>query len=281
MESAEWGDQLLKALEHPRVLYTVDLAWTPSRSIEAHSHDSFYQLDFFYGGYGKVSARKKVYSVTPGDVFVANPNDEHEFHAAPHLPLQGITYKFALRDFKDEKLPVMPNYLGNLAVLPGPRQRELHDLLRRGSAEYNHQRRGHQQASSMLLGLFFVLLLRYFEERRSLSPEEAGRGVSKAVQEYIQRCYHLPLTLADLGRLAGLHPRYLCQRFSSETGKSPMAALTHARIEAAKKLLATSHLPVSRIGTQVGYPDVFHFSKRFKQLAGKSPKQYRAEAQKD
>jgi AraC family transcriptional regulator of arabinose operon len=273
-----WNEALLKALDQPTVTYSWDLAWAPLRSIAAHTHP-FYQLDFFYGGYGKVCIGRKTYTVTPGDVYVANPGDEHEFHAAPQSPLQGLTFKFEFRE--GTAAPRMPNHVCNLALLPGEQQRELHDLLRRSSAEHNHARQGHQQASGMLLGLFFILLARYLDERRRVATEEAHSTVSVAVQDYIKRCYHLPLTLADLARLAGLHPRYFCQRFSKETGVSPMAALTNERIGAAKKLLESTHLPVSRIGAQVGYPDVYHFSKRFKALTGKSPKQFRSHAQRE
>jgi AraC family transcriptional regulator of arabinose operon len=277
-KESPWDVVLLSAFDQPAVTYTWDLAWAPLRSIAPHTHD-FYQLDFFYGGYGKVAVGKQTFTVTPGDLYIANPGDEHEFHAAPSSPLQGITFKFEFR--KGTPDVRMPNHICNLAVLPGEQQRELHDLLRRSSAEFNHTRHGHQQASGMLLGLFFVLLTRYLDERRKLATDETTTTISKAVQAYIKRCYHLPLTLADLARLAGLHPRYFCQRFSKETGLSPMAALTNERIGAAKKLLESTHLPVSRIGAQVGYPDVYHFSKRFKALTGKSPKQFRAHAQRE
>ena len=54
-----------------------------------------------------------------------------------------------------------------------------------------------------------------------------------------------------------------------------MAALTRERIEAAKNLLVNTRLSVSEVGVRVGYPDAYHFSKRFKEIVGMSPKQFR------
>jgi len=47
------------------------------------------------------------------------------------------------------------------------------------------------------------------------------------------------------------------------------------RIESAKSLLISSHLSVSQISEQVGYPDPLYFSRVFKKSTGMSPKEYR------
>jgi AraC-like DNA-binding protein len=264
-----WQQALLAA--QPQVLFSNDRAWYPAQVIAAHSHP-FYQVDYFYGGYGKVSCAGTTYSVKPGDLFMSNPGDRHEFHAAPNLPLQGVSYKFQLKPRLRTRIP---NWIANLAILPAPQQRELHELLRRGSGEFNGNREGRAEAAGALLALFFVLTVRYLDEHRREVERDGENKMSRLVTEYIKRCYHLPLTLNDLGRVAGLNPRYMCQRFSEETGQSPIAALTQERMAIAKNLLQSTTLPIAQIGAQVGYPDIFHFSKRFKALTGLSPKGFR------
>ena len=54
-----------------------------------------------------------------------------------------------------------------------------------------------------------------------------------------------------------------------------MAALTEARMERARQLLANTRLSISEIGTQSGYRDPYHFSKRFKDMVGISPRKFR------
>ena len=45
-------------------------------------------------------------------------------------------------------------------------------------------------------------------------------------------------------------------------------------MEASKRLLESNQYKISEIAEQVGYSDVFYFSKRFKKSYGYSPKDY-------
>ena len=54
-----------------------------------------------------------------------------------------------------------------------------------------------------------------------------------------------------------------------------MQFLEMRRIEKAKHLLLTTDLPVQQIGLHTGFPNAQHFSVRFRQLAGQSPRAFR------
>ena len=43
----------------------------------------------------------------------------------------------------------------------------------------------------------------------------------------------------------------------------------------AMSMLAGTPLPIKEIAAQVGYPDIYHFSQRFKKLLGQPPTAYR------
>jgi len=58
-------------------------------------------------------------------------------------------------------------------------------------------------------------------------------------------------------------------------GRSPMQQVIYLRMKRAKYLLKHTSWPMAQIGSQVGYPDIFNFSKRFKKSEGVSPSQYR------
>jgi transcriptional regulator GlxA family with amidase domain len=50
------------------------------------------------------------------------------------------------------------------------------------------------------------------------------------------------------------------------------------RMEQARQLLENSDLPIKAIGATIGYPAPDHFSKRFRQLNGLSPQEFRSQA---
>jgi len=58
-------------------------------------------------------------------------------------------------------------------------------------------------------------------------------------------------------------------------GCPPIAYQIKLRIESACNLLRFTSRPCKRIALNVGYSDVYHFSKSFKKLIGVSPSLYR------
>ena len=84
------------------------------------------------------------------------------------------------------------------------------------------------------------------------------------------------LDIAESVRLTGYNPDYFRRCFVAELGATPLEYLTRLRIEKAEKLLSQTFLPISEISAQCGFSDSFWFSKRFRQLTGKTPREYRA-----
>ena len=63
--------------------------------------------------------------------------------------------------------------------------------------------------------------------------------------------------------------------FKEKTGMSPLEYLTLLRVEHAKELLASTGLSIRDISMKVGYYDPGSFIRRFKQVTGETPLQYR------
>ncbi len=63
--------------------------------------------------------------------------------------------------------------------------------------------------------------------------------------------------------------------FKEKMGMSPLDYLTLLRVEKAKELLVSTNMPIQDISSQVGYYDSGSFIRRFKQIAGETPLQYR------
>jgi AraC-like DNA-binding protein len=84
-----------------------------------------------------------------------------------------------------------------------------------------------------------------------------------------------PWSNADLAAATGLSIetlRRLCQR---ESGRAPMAQVTHLRMGRASLLLARSPHTIESIAADVGYGDPFAFSVAFKRQFGVPPSAYR------
>ena len=84
-----------------------------------------------------------------------------------------------------------------------------------------------------------------------------------------------PWTLAEMASAAALSPSALQRRFKSETGLTPLHWLARVRAEQFAVQLVASDEPIATIGHRVGWPDPNYASRRFRQLHGCSPTEFR------
>lgn len=101
---------------------------------------------------------------------------------------------------------------------------------------------------------------------------------SKPVRDaigYINRNLGEKITLQVLSEFVGLHPRYLCSIFKKETADSISVYILNRRIEEAKYFLRYTDNPISDIANFYQFSSQSHFTRRFSQIAGMTPLQYR------
>lgn len=110
------------------------------------------------------------------------------------------------------------------------------------------------------------------------SNKDAGEQETRVIiniTKYLQEHMEEDVSLSILAEKFHLSAQYISQLFKSEIGVNFLAYLTNLRIEKAKKLLATTALPIMEVAGQVGYSDYRVFTKVFKKAENMTPSQYR------
>lgn len=97
----------------------------------------------------------------------------------------------------------------------------------------------------------------------------------KNLVSYMEQNYARPITLQDLTDLISCNPQYLCRFFKEITDTSPMQYLISLRVEHACALLAGTARPILDISLDCGFENVSYFIRKFRQLKGCTPKEYR------
>jgi len=82
------------------------------------------------------------------------------------------------------------------------------------------------------------------------------------------------LSIKDIAQIACLSLYHFHRQFSDTFGITPARYIRTKRIEKAKILLAQHQKSVSETAFQVGYADVYTFSKIFKREVGLPPSEY-------
>ena len=96
------------------------------------------------------------------------------------------------------------------------------------------------------------------------------------VLKFISDNYDSYITLNDVADIACLTPNSFCRFFKRVTNKSFTQFLNEVRIRNAARILVQRDLPISEVCYMVGYRSITNFNRQFKEIIGKTPKQYRA-----
>lgn len=98
------------------------------------------------------------------------------------------------------------------------------------------------------------------------------------VLAYIDSNIERNMTIQELAGIAYVHPNYLIRLFKQQVGSPPIQYILIKKINKAKELLIGTSSSVSEIALQVGFSDLFYFSKQFKKNVGLNPSEYRKQS---
>ncbi len=100
------------------------------------------------------------------------------------------------------------------------------------------------------------------------------QDLRRAQQLLISRLHDPDCSVSDAARDLGMSVRHL-QKLFRQTGATPVNWLYSARLDRARRLLLESEVTVGDLAGTVGFRDVSHFSRTFRQRFGASPGVYR------
>lgn len=118
------------------------------------------------------------------------------------------------------------------------------------------------------------LIRNWLREIRRALTEGARRIVPPgllAARRHVEAHWDRPLMLEVLAGIAHLSVPHFCTEFRRHFGSPPIAYQIRLRMQRAAHLLRNRNLGVTQIAEQVGYRDLYHFSKLFKKHHGASP----------
>ena len=240
-----------------------------------------YLFHYILSGTGTLFANNssgitETYHIKSGQGFMVFPGQINTYVSDQHLPWEYVWVEFDGLKVK-ESLSIaglsldMPVYHAKSKDLRECMMQEMLYLAEHGSEAPFHLI-GH-------LYLFFDAML------RSITPEQAHQG--KRLQDFyirealafIEQNFQNDISVEDLAKVCGLNRSYFGKIFKGITGKTPQQFLLAYRMIKATELLKLTKLSVGDVGNAVGYANQLHFSRAFKNVYGRSPREWRHENQ--
>lgn len=108
---------------------------------------------------------------------------------------------------------------------------------------------------------------------------EATPALVRVVADMIRSRPDIPYTVGEISAAARMTPNHFSMLFHQHSGYTFSEFLTEQRILSAKRLLGDFTLNISEVALQVGYDDPGYFSRRFRQITGSSPSEWRQRLQ--
>lgn len=140
----------------------------------------------------------------------------------------------------------------------------------------NHNRyAGYQNVMNNLFEILLCYLLRCDLSQIEIKQDyqKADARMTQILQNIENNCERI--TIADLSHKFHLTKTYLSKYITHKTGKSFRTILQEIRLEKACSMLCSSNLLIEDISEAVGYHNVEHFIRLFKQRYHKTPNQFR------
>ncbi|MFG1633502.1 AraC family transcriptional regulator [Pseudonocardia alni] len=246
-----------------------------------HAHD-FLTLVHVVRGACTYRVDGRTWELGEGDAFVVAPGavvDHAAEDAAPPGELWSVIFPadaVAPASWRDHPLlaPFVGRHRGGgqrIGVPPADRatwRARFADL----DDELSHRRDGHAEAARAHLTLLLVALGRLVDD----VPAESGDPLLAAVFTVVEERYADPLSLRDVAAAVGLTPGHLTTVVRRGTGRTVQQWITERRMREARRLLASTDLPVAEVGGRVGYADPGYFARRFRAAHGVPAATWRA-----
>lgn len=107
---------------------------------------------------------------------------------------------------------------------------------------------------------------------RQLAVRKTNYFDANSVADYLQSHYNEEITNKRIAEIFHFHPNYMSSEFQRIFGKPLHRYLLELRITKALGLLETGQYSVESVAEAVGFSDANYFSRYFKKITGKTPK---------
>lgn len=252
-----------------------------------HCHDHV-EMGYILSGSCKVRIDEKIYTVSAGDLLVFNPKVMHEgIVTDPENPSVEFFVAFTNVTFCGAEANHFPLPNPDVPIIHTETslRQQLNKLSYAMISENESSLPGKYYMQKAYLIQFLLTLLRAQQKAKEEPAdkvngcvfESPGRAyVIDQIVDYFNDHYNEKISLDQISKNMYLSPFYISKIFKEETGETPINYLIKIRLEKARDLLDTDRgLNIREVATQVGYEDVYHFSKLFKKYYGVSPMNYK------
>ncbi len=237
--------------------YKITATQSGVKTYPLHKHNN-YEVMLYIQGNGCLRTQNTDYPFSPGSIIIVPPGTEHGSTSDNEFKNISVCGEF-------ENL----FHFENVVTMIDNQQNEAKAL---AEIIYNNRFKNEGYISKLCSAYAYFIL----QNRNIESPIVAS--VNKITEEITGHFCDYNINLCGILQKSGYAEDYIRAQFKNITGKTPNSFLTDIRIKHAVFLIDIykSTLSLQQISEMCGYVDYVYFQRRFKEIKGMSPKEYRA-----
>lgn len=242
----------------------------PEWKITGLAHRELWVLAFVFAGTVHYEVGNRNFSASKGDLVWFPPGTVHSAMSDPQDPWRFCSVGFRLRDASGDGTEVAKAFDNHLRVQNPYR---ISALLEELHHEWAGKRIAYMLRCRSIVEeiLFSVIRALDHEEQRQAVPHiYRMRKIAQLIEQHPERTH----SVGDLAAKTRLSSPYFRRLFKQVTGYTPVQYQNWVKINKAKDLLLSGECNVSEAAFQLGFDNVFYFSRLFKSVAGENPSDY-------
>ncbi len=259
----------------------------PSALVRWHYHDE-YELHLICASSGKVFVGDYIGQFAPGHLVLTGPRVPHNW-VSMDLPDEGIKLRDMVIQFRHPPMESLIGTIPELKPIAPLLSRAGHGIEFFGMSEQARQRFVRIRESGGLARFTeFLTLLGELAENGNYrllstapmqsSEDDASLERIGTVINFIVENYSKQLSMRELARQIDMSERMFTRFFRTATGNSFTDFVNRLRVNKACQLLMETERYVTNICYDAGFNNVANFNRRFLELKGMTPKQFRQQA---
>ncbi|GEM_PF-5909413 len=208
-------------------------------------------------------------TVQEGTILIIPPQSRHSMQLVE--PDYGITtYHFRFyAQTHDYRRAILNNDFLHVSYS------EHRNLYRDIARVYDLTRTQSAYATIQMQALWMLIFTEIFHIETTSTSSALTSQQRTLLDQYITHNIHLRPTPEDLANVLGYSKDYFSRTFKRTYGVSPRRWIVLERIRRASAMLLETEKSITQIAHELGYNDVYLFSRQFKQIQDYSPQKYR------
>ena len=255
----------------------IGMAKNDLRFFHLHWHN-YFEYELVISGEGTHVLNNKTYHIRPGDVWLVNPSDFHEFSSENGMTIFNVSFednivrsdliKNSILHFSQKVIHFTEKQF-NVSQFLLEKMHENYLCPTAFSKEYIEN-----LMNCVLFELFSAVNSLTAQNSSEYDYDQENSAITKALL-YLQLHFNENPSLQQISQIFGHNKNYFCEMFYKQTNMHYSEYLRKMKLDYAKNLLTNTGLPVTDICYSSGFSNLSSFLQAFKKEFGITPTQYR------